>query len=148
MGINKVILVGNVGKDPEIQYIKEDVPVAKFTLATSETFRNKNGEKVTNTEWHNIVVWRGLAKVVEQYVKKGSQLYLEGKISTRSYEKDGVTKYFTEIIFNNLEMLGKAQGAGGESTSSTTQTETKAPVSEENIPDATYNAEQGDDLPF
>jgi len=149
MGVNKVILVGHVGKDPEVQYIKEDVPVAKFTLATSETYRTKQGDKVTNTEWHNIVVWRGLAKVVEQWVKKGSQLYLEGKITTRSYEKDGQTKYFTEIVVNNLEMLGKSQGNG--STSSNTspqQTETKAPANTENIPDATYSAEQGDDLPF
>ena len=151
MGVNKVILVGHVGKDPEVQYIKEDVPVAKFTLATSETYRTKQGDKVTNTEWHNIVVWRGLAKVVEQWVKKGSQLYLEGKISTRSYEKDGQTKYFTEIVVSSLEMLGKAQGDGGatSNTSNTSQqAETKAPENTENIPDATYSAEQGDDLPF
>ena len=152
MGVNKVILVGHVGKDPEIQYIKEDVPVAKFPLATSESYITKNGDKVTNTEWHNIVVWRGLAKVVEKWVKKGSQLYLEGKISTRSYEKDGQKKYFTEIVVKNLEMLGKAQGGDGSSDSSSLsssqQTETKVPENNENIPDATYSAEQGDDLPF
>jgi len=146
MGINKVILVGHVGKDPEVQYIKEDVPVAKFTLATSETYRTKQGDKVTNTEWHNIVVWRGLAKVVEQWVKKGSQLYLEGKISTKYYKKDGQTKYFTEIVVSNLEMLGKSQNEGG-ATSNTSSQQTETKVSE-NIPDATYSAEQGDDLPF
>lgn len=113
MGINKVILVGHVGKDPEVQYVKEDVPVARFTLATSENYRNKNGEKVTNTEWHNLVVWRGLAKVAEQYVKKGTQLYVEGKLTTRSYEKDGATKYFTEIVVNNFEMLGRTSESGG-----------------------------------
>jgi single-strand DNA-binding protein len=106
MSVNRVILIGNVGKDPEVNYIREDVPVAKFPLATSETY-TKNGERVTNTEWHNIVVWRGLAKVVENYVRKGSLLFIEGKISTRSYEKEGETKYFTEIVADNLRMLGK-----------------------------------------
>jgi len=152
MGVNKVILVGNVGKDPEIQYVKEDVPVARFTLATNETYRTKQGDKITNTEWHNIVAWRGLAKIVEQWVKKGNQLYIEGKITTRSYEKDNQTKYFTEIVVNNLEMLGKAQGENSRSTTnesntSSQQTETK-PENTEKIPDATYSAEQGDDLPF
>jgi len=110
MSINKAILIGNVGKDPEINYIKEDLPVARFTLATSETY-TKDGQKVTNTEWHNIVVWRGLAKVVEQYVKKGSKLYLEGKITNRSYEKDGQTKYISEIVVSNMQMLdGKGTG--------------------------------------
>ena len=106
MSVNKVILIGNVGKDPEVNYIREDVPVAKFPLATSETY-TKNGERVTNTEWHNIVAWRGLAKVVENYVRKGSLLFIEGKISTRTYEKEGETKYFTEIVADNLRMLGK-----------------------------------------
>ena len=105
MAVNKVILIGNVGNDPEVKYIKEDVPVAKFRLATNESYKNKDGEKVTNTEWHNIVVWRGLAKVVENYVKKGSKLYVEGKLTHRQYEKDGQTKYFTEILCRDLTML-------------------------------------------
>lgn len=113
MGVNKVILVGNVGADPEIQYVQENLPVARFTLATSESYKNKDGEKITNTEWHNIVIWRGLAKVVEQYVKKGSRLYLEGKITTRKYEKDGQTKYFTEIVARDMQML---DSKGGESS--------------------------------
>ncbi len=104
--INKVILVGNVGNDPEVQYVQEDVPVAKFSLATNERYTNKNGEKVDQTQWHNIVVWRGLAKVVEQYVKKGDRLYLEGKLEYRSYEVDGVTKYYTSIICREMKMLG------------------------------------------
>jgi len=79
MSINKVILVGNVGKDPEVRYLDSGVAVANFPFATSETYKNKQGEKVTNTEWHNIVMWRGLAEVVEKYVNKGSQLYIEGK---------------------------------------------------------------------
>jgi len=144
MGVNKVILVGNVGKDPEVQYIKEDIPVARFTLATSETYKDKNGEKQTNTEWHNIVVWRGLAKVVENYVKKGSQLYVEGKISNRTYEKDGVTKYFTEIVVNNLQMLGSKDST---SSSPQAQKETTPIVNEPPQGDITEDI-GGDDLPF
>ena len=75
MSVNKVILVGNVGRDPEVKYVEQDVPFARFTLATSESYRAKNGERVESTEWHNIVLWRGLAKVAEQYVKKGSKLF-------------------------------------------------------------------------
>jgi single-strand DNA-binding protein len=142
MSVNKVILVGNVGKDPEVNYIKDDVPVAKFPLATSETY-TRNGERVTNTEWHNIVVWRGLAKVVENYVRKGSLLFIEGKISTRSYEKDGETKYFTEIVADNLRMLGK-KGDGAES--GTVAAETNTSVAD-NPPQKSPDQEE-DDLPF
>ena len=147
MGVNKVILVGNVGKDPEVQYVKEDVPVARFTLATSETYKDRNGEKQTNTEWHNITVWRGLAKVVEQYVKKGSQLYIEGKITNRQYEKDGVTKYFTEIVANNMQMLGSKDGSSNYTPPPQQQNTTTAAVNE---PPKVDNAEDtgGDDLPF
>jgi len=105
MSVNKVILVGNVGRDPEVKYLDQDVAVARFTLATSESYRAKSGERVETTEWHNIVLWRGLAKVAEQYVKKGSKLYIEGKITHRQYEQDGVTKFFTEIVGNNMVML-------------------------------------------
>lgn len=106
--INKVILVGNVGRDPEVRYLDSGVAVAKFPLATSETYTNKNGERVTNTEWHNIVIWRKLAEIVEKYVHKGQQLYLEGKISNRSYEdKEGIKRYITEVVVDNMQMLGK-----------------------------------------
>lgn len=105
MSVNKVILIGNVGKDPEIRHLDTGVAVANFTLATSESYTAKNGEKVTTTEWHNIVLWRGLAEVAEKYVKKGSKLFIEGKITHRQYEQDGVTKFFTEIVGNNMEML-------------------------------------------
>jgi len=136
MSVNKVILIGNVGKDPEVNYIKEDLPVAKFTLATSETY-TKDGQKVTNTEWHNIVVWRGLAKVVENYVKKGAKLYLEGKITNRQYEKDGQTKYFTEIVVNQLQMLDSKNSSGGSN-------ENSAPASAPTPP----AQDASDDLPF
>jgi len=106
--INKVILVGNVGRDPEVRYLDSGVAVAKFPLATSETYTNKSGDRVTNTEWHNIVIWRKLAEVVEKYVQKGQQLYLEGKISNRSYDdKEGNKRYISEIVVDNMQMLGK-----------------------------------------
>jgi single-strand DNA-binding protein len=154
MGINKVILVGNVGKDPVVQYIKEDLPVARFTLATSETHRDKNGEKVTNTEWHNIVAWRSTAKVVEQYIKKGSQLYIEGKITNRSYDKDGVTRYITEIVANTIQMLGRAETGASSGVSAGASGTVKKdsdipPAPEYNEPmEQSGEFNESDDLPF
>ncbi len=108
MSVNKVILVGNVGKDPETRYLDENTAVCKFSLATSEVYRNKEGEKITQTEWHNIVLWRGLAQVAEKYVKKGSQLFIEGRIRSRSYDdRDGNKRYITEIVGDNMQMLGR-----------------------------------------
>ena len=108
MSVNKVILVGNVGKDPETRYLDESTAISKFPLATSETYRNKSGERVSTTEWHNIVLWRGLAQVAEKYVKKGSQIYIEGRIKTRSYDdSEGNRKYITEITADQMQMLGK-----------------------------------------
>ncbi|MCK5538811.1 MAG: single-stranded DNA-binding protein [Bacteroidales bacterium] len=145
MSVNKVILVGNVGKDPEIRHLDSGVAVASFTLATSESYNAKNGERVTNTEWHNIVMWRGLADVVEKYVKKGSRLFIEGKITSRQYEKDGQTKYFTEIVGNNMVMLdSKGSAVTGGNTSATTTTEPKSTVEKPEINDAGVE----DDLPF
>ena len=107
MSVNKGILVGNVGKDPEIRHLDTGVAVANFSLATSETYLAKNGEKVTTTEWHNIVLWRGLAEVAEKYVTKGRQLYIEGRIRTRNYDdKDGIKRYITEIYGDTMQMLG------------------------------------------
>jgi len=137
MSVNKVILIGNVGKDPEVNYIKEDLPVARFTMATSETY-TKDGQKVTNTEWHNVVIWRGLAKVVEQYVKKGSKLYIEGKITNRQYEKDGQTKYFTEIVASQMQMLD-SRNSTGDSGSAAPQAAAPTPPPAQ---------EASDDLPF
>ena len=108
MSVNKVILVGNAGKDPEVRYLEGGVAVANFSLATSEVYKNKNGEKVKKTEWHNIVLWRGLAEVAEKYVKKGSQLFIEGKIRTRAWDdKDGNKRYTTEILGDSMQLLGK-----------------------------------------
>lgn len=108
MSINKVILVGNVGKDPVVRYFDKGVAKAAFPLATSETYTNQQGETVTTTEWHNIVLWRALAEVAEKTVKKGTQLYIVGKIKTRSYvDKDGANKYITEILADTMMVLDK-----------------------------------------
>jgi single-strand DNA-binding protein len=113
--INKVILVGNVGKDPELRHLDNDRTVARFPLATSETYKNKNGEKITNTDWHNIVAWRGLAELAGKYIKKGSQIYVEGKIRNRSWEdKDGNKRYTTEIDAEVIQFLGKRPDDGGQ----------------------------------
>ena len=105
-GVNKVILVGHVGKDPEVRYLEGGVAVARFPLATSESYKNKNGEKVEQTEWHNVTVWRQLAEIVDKYVKKGQLLYIEGKIRTRTVGEEGNKKYFTDIIADQMTMLG------------------------------------------
>jgi len=102
---NKVNLIGNVGQDPDIKHLEGGNVVANFSLAPSEKFKTKSGEKKENTEWHNIVIWGKLAEVVEKWVTKGSRLDLEGKITTRSWEQDGVTKYKTEIVCNQMIML-------------------------------------------
>jgi single-strand DNA-binding protein len=106
-GINKVILVGHLGKDPEVRYLEGGVSVTSFPLATSETF-NKDGRKVEQTEWHNIVMWRGLADVAAKFLQKGKLVYIEGKLRTRSFEdKEGVKRYTTEVLADNFTMLGR-----------------------------------------
>lgn len=112
MSVNKVILVGNVGKDPVVRYFDKGVAKATFPLATSETYTNQQGETITSTEWHNIVLWRALAEVAEKTVKKGAQLYIVGKIKTRSYvDKDGANKYITEILADTMVLIEKKQAA-------------------------------------
>ncbi|SFC46076.1 single-strand DNA-binding protein [Parapedobacter composti] len=106
-GINKVILVGHLGKDPEIRHLEGNVTVASFPLATSEMY-NKDGRKVEQTEWHNIVMWRGLAEVAAKYLFKGKLVYVEGKLRTRTYEdKEGIRRYTTEIVAENFTLLGR-----------------------------------------
>ena len=109
MSVNKVILVGNVGKDPEVRYLDKNVAVANFTLATTERgFTMQNGNLVPErTEWHNIVAWRASAEYAEKYIRKGAQLYVEGKIQTRTWEKDGIKRYTTEIYVESFQLLGK-----------------------------------------
>jgi single-strand DNA-binding protein len=140
MSINKVILVGNVGKDPTIRYFDKGVAKATFPLATSETYTNQQGETVTSTEWHNIVLWRALAEVAEKTVKKGSQVYIVGKIKTRSYvDKDGVNKYITEILADTFLLLEKKQGSGYTAPQSNEAHEQGKTVSGLNEQTPTYN---------
>ena len=136
-GVNKVILVGNLGKDPEIRYLDNGVAVANFSLATTENYKNKQGERVSQTEWHNIVFWRGLAEVAEKYLKNGDSVYVEGKLRTRRWEdKDGNSRYTTEILADNMTMLGNKRSTAPEELSNT------------NSSDISNTNETEDDLPF
>ena len=105
--VNKVILVGNLGDDPEVKHTPSGVQVANFSLATSESWTDKNGERQERAEWHRLVLWRKLAEIAGQYLKKGNKIYIEGKLQTRSWEdNNGQKRYMTEVIVDNLEMLG------------------------------------------
>ena len=153
MSINKVILVGNVGKDPVIRYFDKGVAKVTFPLATSESYNNQQGETITSTEWHNIVLWRALAEVAEKTVKKGAQVYIVGKIKTRSYvDKDGNNKYITEILADTFLVLDKKQGstpASAQPDPNKGSNVEKEPFNPEiNEPPAAYQASNEDDLPF
>jgi len=139
-GINKVILVGNLGKDPEVRYLEGGTAVANFPIATSETYKDRtSGERKTVTEWHNVVVWRNLAEIAEKYLKKGSQIYIEGKLRTRQWQdKEGNNRYTTEVVGDNLQMLGKKDD---------NQTNTNTPPTPSQ-PDIESNNDMTDDLPF
>jgi len=137
-----VILLGNLGKDPEVRTLENGTSVAKFPLATTESYKNRNGEKVETTEWHNIVLWRGLAEIAEKYLRKGSRVFIEGKIRSRSWEdKDGNKKYITEIEADNLMMLDTRGSRQDESTNPGTSSYQENTGGSSNAPDA-------DDLPF
>ncbi len=140
-GVNKVILIGNLGKDPEIQNFDKGVKKAAFSLATSETYRNREGVEIEQTEWHNIILWRGLAEVAEKYLKKGSQVYIEGRIRSRSYEKDGQKRFITEIEGDTLNMLGSRSNAEQSPYSPSSNEPASAP------PPPVMPKEE-DDLPF
>lgn len=143
MSVNKVILIGNVGKDPDVRHLENNVTVARFTLATSESYKKSTGEVVKTTEWHNIVIWRGLAQVVEKYVKKGTLIYIEGKIRSRSYDdKEGNKRYITEIQADNLTLLSRKDNSeNNQQTANQDETENVNPYD---------NVQQSptDDLPF
>jgi single-strand DNA-binding protein len=145
-GVNKVILVGHLGKDPEVRHLEGGTTLVNFPLATSETY-NKDGKKIEQTEWHNIVMWRGLADVAAKYLQKGKLVYIEGKIRSRNYEdKEGNKRYITEIVAENFNMLGKRNendGNGGHQVSNTQQSASK---SEGQLVD--FNDDGSDDLPF
>jgi single-strand DNA-binding protein len=145
-GVNKVILVGHLGKDPEVRHLEGGVTVASFPLATSETF-TKDGRKIEQTEWHNIVMWRGLADIASKYLQKGKLVYIEGKLRTRSFEdKEGHKKYTTEVVAENFTMLGRKTDFEDNSNGNAGNRDT---AKQEDAVD--YGAEaaaEGDDLPF
>ncbi len=149
--INKVILVGHLGKNPEVKYLDQNRAVANLTLATNERYTDKSGNKVETTEWHNLEMWDGLAKVAEKYLTKGSLVYVEGKLKTEEWEKDGVKRYTTRIRVNTMNMLDKASG-GGAPTRPETAASPAAPakkVEEHNEAAIDSIVSDGDDdLPF
>jgi single-strand DNA-binding protein len=114
-GLNKVQLIGNLGKDPEIRTTPQDATkVASFSLAVNRTFRNRDGDSVEDTQWFNLEAWKGLATVIEDHLKKGDRIYVEGRLKTESYEKDGVIKYFTKVVVQEMIMLGSARNGSGD----------------------------------
>ncbi len=148
MSVNKVILVGNVGKDPDVKYFDNGSAVANFTLATTERgYTAANGTQIPDrTEWHNVVCWRGLAKVAEQFVRRGSQLYIEGKIRSRTYDDaNGVKRYVSEIYVDNLELLGRRRDSEGGDTPSSSTNYTPQPASTQPM---SPMQDEEDDLPF
>lgn len=151
--VNKVILIGNLGKDPEVRHLEGGVAVARFPIATSESFKDKSGQRQERTEWHNIVVWRGLAEVAEKYLKKGNSVYIEGKLRTNNYQdKDGIQRYSTEIVVDNMTMLGGRNDAGN----SGHQQESATPASSgsnygggsSSAGASAFQNDEPDDLPF
>jgi single-strand DNA-binding protein len=143
-GVNKVILVGRLGKDPEVRNLENGATVTSFSMATSETYKDKTtGERKEITEWHNVVLWRGLAEVAGKYLHKGDQVYIEGKLRTRSWEKDNVTRYTTEIVGDNMTLLGSKPSGSGNSE------RVQAPaISAANDPGERSAPSATDDLPF
>lgn len=105
-GVNRVILVGYVGKDPEIRHTEGNIPFVRLSLATSEAYKTKDGQRKEVTEWHNVILWRGLAEIADKYVRKGKMLYIEGRIRTRTVEENNVKKYYTDIVADTMTMLG------------------------------------------
>jgi len=151
MSINKAILIGNVGRDPDIRYFDKESEkknsVASFTLATTDRgYTLANGTQVPDrTEWHNIVAWRGLAELAEKYIRKGSQIYVEGKIVTRSWEKEGVTRYTTEIVADTIQLLGSRREGQSESAAPSPAAKTPSTAPAPEMPESGGSA---DDLPF
>jgi single-strand DNA-binding protein len=143
--VNKVILIGNLGKDPEVRHLENGATVANFPIATSESYTDKNtGQKVESTDWHDIVVWRGLADVVDKYVRKGQKVYIEGKLKKRSWQdKDGNTRYTTEVVADELTILSRPEKAENQSNPYDSQGTPEPPSKVDDIINNDKN-----DLPF
>jgi single-strand DNA-binding protein len=142
-GFNRVVLIGNVGKDPEIRYTTSGVPVVTFSLATSEMWKDKDGIQQERTDWHNVIAWRKLAEIIQEIVKKGSRLLVEGKIQTRSFEKNGEKRYVTEIVADNVLLLD-----GRKSLEELSYTNGSSFANGDGSPSGNFDATPPDDLPF
>lgn len=141
-GVNRVMLIGNLGKDPDVQYLEGNIGVAKFSLATTETYKDRSGKLISQTEWHTVVLWRGLAELAEKYLHKGSLVYIEGRLRTRSWEdKEGNKKFATEVVGDNLIMLDKRNDGSHGGTHD-------GPPDNLLSPDSPAPAEPPGDLPF
>ncbi len=144
--VNKVILIGNLGRDPEVRRLENGAMVANFPIATSESYTDRNGQRVENTDWHDIVMWRGLAEVAEKYLRKGHKVYIEGKLRKRSWQdKDNQTRYTTEVVADEMTMLSRPEGLENR--------ESQPPYSSEGTPRKMpdmeiYPDQDEDDLPF
>ncbi len=147
-GVNKVILVGRLGADPEVRSLESGTKVASMRLATSERYKDKNGNQQEITEWHNVVLWRGLADVTEKYLKKGDQVYVEGKLKTRKWtDKDGHDRYSTDIVADEMTMLGGGSGSSDRTGSSTGGGQSATSSNQVNEPASSLD-DIDDDLPF
>ena len=150
--VNKVFLIGNVGSDPEVRTLDNGSMVANFSLATSETYKDKSGETVTNTAWHNIVAWKHLADLADNYIRKGRQLFIEGKITYRTYtDKDGNKRGTTDIVAENIRLLGSKDGAAKSTENRQNEgagRSTSGSGPELPEPDNVRTVEETDDLPF
>jgi single-strand DNA-binding protein len=140
--VNKVILVGSLGRDPEVRFMPNGEAVANFSIATSENWKDKAGNKQEKTEWHNIVMYRRLAEIAGEYLKKGRPVYIEGRLQTRKWEKDGVTRYSTEIVADQMQMLGSGQNGDSHQESNLGITQSSAP------PASSAPPHEDDDIPF
>jgi single-strand DNA-binding protein len=149
--VNKVILIGNLGSDPEVRYLESGSAVAKFSIATTESYTNKSGERVDNTEWHRIELWEGLAKVAEKYLKKGNQVYIEGRIRTDNWtDKEGQQRTGITIRANSMTLLG-GSNAGGENqgyAQNSAPRNAQAPRPTDPVPPSMAAGNDDDDLPF
>lgn len=148
-GVNRVMLIGNLGKDPDLQYLEGNIGVAKFPLATTETFKDKNGNLVSQTEWHTVVLWRGLAELAQKYLHKGSLVFIEGRLRTRTWEdKDKNRRFSTEIVGDNLVMLDKRKENDAVGTDHSHDTTTFSAPDISFDPNSSISNPTKDDLPF
>ena len=149
-GVNKVVLIGNIGREPDLQYLEGNIAVAKFPLATTETYKDKSGTLVSQTEWHTVVLWRGLAELAQKYLHKGSLVYIEGRIRTRNWEdKDKNRRFSTEIVGDNLVMLDKRKEHGEMQPGDTNAHDSAAGIPDINFDNGgMHGSIMKDDLPF